>query len=290
MLPATHRRFQPLAAALALGMALASVAGCGQLPDQTAGGDKDALPIDPADPCKDQRAEFAKPHSWFTDQITSGALFTTIGGVFSGAAAGATAASNSTDANASPWKAIGATAKGMMHGASLGYYQARAENAKDKDELARDINSDLTKEGQQIDHTTAAFARLRECRFTEATRIKNQARAGHLDRTTALAQIDYERQRFDEELAVAHDYGVNMSKRNDQFVDVSKELKQDRPPKTAARSDPTSQVALAATGTIPEKRRSYDKSIDHADTTSKVAFDLDSHAKLTRLLDTDGDA
>jgi hypothetical protein len=290
MMPAQTRYFRPLSAVLAFSMTAASVSGCaqvGQLQESVASGignltgDKDKLPIDPADVCKDQREEFAKSQSWFTDQIVSGALLGGAGGAALGAAGSAIATGK-----VNPWVVVGSAAAGALTGASLAYYKTRAQDAADKDELARNSNSDLTKEGQQIDHTTAAFARLRACRFAEARRIKNEVRNGRLDRTAGLAQIDYQHQRFDEELAVARTYGVNMSKRNDQFRDAAKELRQDRPP-TAGRNDPTSQAALAATGTIPEKRSSYDKSVDRADANSKLAFNLDNNANLTWLFDAD---
>src|ERR1019366_468338 len=80
------------------------------------------------------------------------------------------------------------------------------ERARDQNELAYDMNQDLARESQEIDHSAATFGRLRACRFGQAQFVKNQARAGVLDRPTALARIAYHRDKFNEELNIAHEF------------------------------------------------------------------------------------
>ena len=87
------------------------------------------------------------------------------------------------------------------------------------------MNQDLARETQEIDHTAATFGRLRACRFAQAQFVKNQARAGALDRPTALARIAYHRDKFEQELAVAHEMGLTMAKRGQQFQQAATELK-----------------------------------------------------------------
>src|SRR5262249_22133565 len=155
------------------------------------------------------------------------------------------------------------------------YYHTLSERAQDQNELAYAMNQDLARESQEIDHTAATFGRLRACRFAQAWIIKTQVRAGTLDRSTGLARIAYERDKFDQELQVAHDFGLTMAKRSAQFQQASNELRT-QPAVNAqgapvARAAPArvAQVNQAATVSVPEKRQSFDNSVSTAAQNSK---------------------
>jgi hypothetical protein len=158
------------------------------------------------------------------------------------------------------------------------------------------MNQDLTRESQEIDHTAATFSRLRACRFGQAWYVKNQAREHVIDRQTALARIAYHRDTFNEELNIAHEFGLTMTKRSQEFQQAANDL-QTRPPVatqgapvTRAAPSSVAQVNKAATVSVPEKRASYDKTVASAQTNSRAAFDLDNNAKLSLLLPAGSDA
>jgi hypothetical protein len=235
------------------------------------------LQMYPSDPCGAQRQEFVKGKSYFAVDLASS--------VFGSAYQGALDNYNSTkESGGNTFKAFFKGVGGAFKGGKSGYFQARAGQAKDQQELEKNINSDLTTEGKNIDSTTAAFARLRACRFAEATRIKTSVRAHRLDRVTGVTQIEFERDRFSEEVGLAHTFGLNMAQHDDQFKDASaavQEVHRERPREGSSHT--ASQVNQLATVSIPDKRSSFDKAVGSAEQSGKVAFDIDSSAKLTEL-------
>jgi hypothetical protein len=276
-----------LAAALCL-----SLAGC-QTPVTGPGA---TLAADSTDPCQNERTAFASSKTYFKDQIVSGAVTGAAVGAGFGALTGLAATGN--------WRGalIGGLAGGAVGGVAGGtsaYYNTLSEHAQDQNELAYDMNEDLTRESQEIDHTAATFGRLRACRFTQAEFVKDQARSHMIDRPTALARIAYHRDKFNEELNIAHEFGLTMARRSQEFQQAANELRT-RPPVTsqaapATRSAPAAparvaQVDKAATVSVPEKRQSFDNTVTAAQTSSKAAFDLDNNAKLSLLLSSGPDA
>jgi hypothetical protein len=282
-----------LAAALCL-----SLAGC-QTPVTGPGA---TLAADPTDPCQNERTAFASSKTYFQDKIVSGAATGAAVGAGFGALTGLAATGN--------WRGalIGGLAGGAVGGVAGGssaYYNTLAERARDQDELAYNINQDLARESDEIDHTAAAFGRLRACRFAQAEYVKEQARAHLLDRPTALARIAYHRDKFDQELNIAHEFGLTMARRSEQFQQAANDLRT-RPPVTqqaapvaaaapATRGAPASparvaQVDRAATVSVPEKRQSFDNTVASAQASSKAAFDLDNNEKLSLLLQFGPDA
>src|SRR4051794_29008440 len=200
-----------LAAAVSL-----TLAGC-----QSPQGPGAQLASDPGDPCRAERAAFAGSKTYFQDKIATGALTGAAVGAGLGALTGLAATGNLRGA------LIGGLAGGAVGGIAGGtsaYYNTLAERARDQNELAYAMNQDLAREGQEIDHTTATFARLRECRFGQATFVKNQARQHILDRPTALARISYHRDHFDQELQIAHEFGLTMTRRTQQFQQAANDL------------------------------------------------------------------
>jgi outer membrane lipoprotein SlyB len=275
-----------LAAALTL-----SLAGC-QTPPSGPGA---SLAADPSDPCQSDRAAFASSKTFFQDQIVSGAVTGAAAGAGLGALTGLAATGN--------WRGalIGGLAGGAVGGVvggSSAYYKTLSEHARDQDELAYNMNQDLTRESQEIDHTAATFGRLRACRFGQAEMVKDQARAHLIDRQTALLRIAYHRDKFNEELNIAHQFGLTMARRSQEFQQAANELAT-RPPVTpqgsaapATRAAPArvAQVDKAATVSVPEKRQSFDNTVASAQASSKAAFDLDSNAKLSLLQQSAPDA
>lgn len=243
--------------------------------------------MDATDPCRADRAAFAGSKTYFQDQIVSGAVTGAAVGAGVGALTGLAATGNLRGA------LIGGLAGGAFGGVvggSSAYYNTLAERARDQNELAYDMNQDLARESQEIDHSAATFGRLRACRFGQAQFVKNQAREHLLDRPTALARIAYHRDKFNEELNIAHEFGLTMAHRSQQFQQAANDLKT-RPPVAAqgapaTRAEPAriAQVDRAASVSVPEKRASFDKTVASAQSSSKAAFDLDNNAKLGWLL------
>ena len=272
---------------------LASVAGpwlvgCAAMPG---GAPKPVLVSDPSDGCKSYRDEFAKSQTFFTEQIVgdvaTGAIIGGILGIGAGVVTGT-----------SPLKsgAIGAVLGGATGGVS-GYSKVMAVQHRDQLEMSRSVNQDLTREGEEIDHASASFARLRACRFEAATFIKTQVRRRVMDRATAMQQLDQQRHLFAEEIAVAKTYKISMDKRNAQFQDAADTIRQQALSDTAqaqtaqaqaqmqAQAQAQAQAVKQAAGvSIPNKRSSYDRSIASAETSSEIAFSLDNNKKVSSLV------
>ena len=254
--------------------------GCAAMPG---GAPKLVLVSDPSDGCQPYRDEFAKSQTFFTEQIVAnvsgGAI---IGGVV-GLGVGLLTRTNPLKSGA-----IGAVVGGAAGGVS-GYSKVMAEKHRDQLEMARSVNQDLTREGQEIDHASASFARLRACRFEAATFIKTQVRRRVMDRTTAVQQLDQQRRLFAEEIAVAKTYQISMDKRNAQFQDAADTIRQQAlsdaaPVQTATVQTAAAQAVKQAAGvSIPNKRSSYERSIASAETSSEIAFSLDNNKKVSSL-------
>jgi hypothetical protein len=256
-----------------------------------------SLAADPSDPCQPQRAAFAGSKTYFQDQITAGAVNGAAVGGATGALAGLAAGGNLKSALIG---GLAGAAVGGVVGGSSAYYNTLAERARDQNELAYAMNQDLAREGQEIDHTTAAFARLRACRFGQAYYVKTQAKQHIIDRQTALARIAYHRAKFDEEIQIAQQFGLTMAHRGQQFQEAANDLRT-RPPAppanapsgtVATRASPARVAAVdkAATVSVPEKRASYNDTVASAAKSSKAAFDLDNNASLSWLSPTSPDA
>ena len=242
-----------------------------------------SLAMDASDPCQNERSAFAGSKTYFQDKIVTGAVTGAAVGAGMGALTGLAATGNLRGA------LIGGLAGGAVGGIAGGtsaYYNTLAERARDQNELAYNMNQDLTRETQEIDHTAATFGRLRACRFGQSYFVKNQARAGALDRPTALARIAYHRDKFNEELNIAHEFGLTMARRSQQFQQAANDLRTRPPvaaqgaPATRAAPSRIAQVDRAASVSVPEKRASFDKTVASAQSNSKAAFDLDNNAKL----------
>ncbi len=251
------------------------------------------LAYDSTDPCASERAAFASSKTYFQDKVATGAVTGAAVGAGVGALTGLAATGNLRGA------LIGGLAGGAVGGIAGGtsaYYNTLAERARDQNELAYTINQDLTRESQEIDHTAATFGRLRACRFAQARIIKTEVRSHMIDRQVGLARIAYQRDHFNQELQIAHEFGLTMARRSEQFQQAANDLRT-RPPVVRQGAAPVraapariAAVDRAAAVSVPEKRASFDKTVAAAERGSKAAFDLDNNASLSWLLTTGFDA
>jgi hypothetical protein len=281
--PRWATRFRAVPVPLLAAALCFTLAGC-QVPPSGPGA---TLAVDANDPCQNERTDFAGSKTYFQDQIVSGAVTGAAVGAGMGALAGLINGGNLKSALIGG--AIGGAVGGVA-GAGNAYYNTLAQRAQDQEELANDMSQDLARESQEIDHTAVTFSRLRTCRFAQARAVKDLARHHQMERQTALAQIAYQRSRFDEEIQIAHEFGLTMARRGQQFQEAANDLKT-QPPRqgtAAAQSQPASRAKVAsvdkaATVSVPEKRASFDRSVATAEHNSKAAFDLDNNASLSWL-------
>lgn len=253
---------------------------------------------DASDPCARERAEFAGSKTYFQNKIVTSAAIGAAGGAALGAL-GAVVSGGRDARSILTGAAIGGVVGGVA-GAGSAYYASLSERARDQEEVADFMNRDLARETQEIDRSTATFARLRTCRFSQARFIKDQFRSRAMDRPTGQARIAYHRDKFNEEIGIAREFGITMANRNQQFQEAANALRApaSRPPSqqvaigapppraTATRpASPqrTAAVYRAASVSVPEKRAGFDKTVAAAASNSKPAFDIDSNATLTWL-------
>ncbi|MSP00496.1 MAG: hypothetical protein EXR07_05515 [Acetobacteraceae bacterium] len=270
--------------ARAAAASLLAVTLCLSLPGcQSPMGPGASLAVDTSDPCTNERSAFAGSKTYFQDKLATGALTGAAIGAASGIAFGLI--HGRVDAGT----VVAATVIGGVAGAGTAYYNTLAERARDQEELASAMNQDLARETQEIDRTTATFARLRACRFGQAQFVKNQVRSRALDRPTGLARIAFHRDRFDQEIRIAREFGLSMARRGEQFQQAANDLRT-RPPAArpgvvATRASPArvASVNRAASVSVPEKRASFDRTVASAESSGKTAFNLDSNTSLSWL-------
>jgi hypothetical protein len=228
------------------------------------------LVMDPADPCYPQRQAFnASPH-FMTDRIVTSAVVGTVAGAALGA--GVAAMSHGSIVTG---LAVGA-GTGLVAALATGYLSTVQQKAANDQELSQQVNSDLTTESNSISDVTVSFARLRQCRFAQAAKIKQDLRRHRIDRAASQQLLDYQHDRFNEELAMAHAYGVNMARQADEFHNAADTLKK----KNVPNDD---QINRVATETIPEKRSNYDDGVNKAEANAQVAFNIDSNIPVSWL-------
>ena len=223
----SHRRRARLAFRLALSCTLiiAGTAACQSGGTMFSGG------ADASDACGREHVAFAESKSFYLQQVAQGALLGTLGG----AALGALAASAS-HGDVGKGAAIGAGA-GLVAGGAAGYFNARRQQSVDQAALSNSIYGDISKASQEMDRATTTFTAVRNCRFAQANRIKGAFRQGTLSRGQAAAQLGDQKRRFDDELALARQYGAKMTEQDQQFRFAADSL---------VKQDPAAQQALAS--------------------------------------------
>ena len=275
---------RPLAGFVALTLAASSLSGCAGGPGGGINSGTELAAV-PGDPCGQQRYDFGRSQTYFTDKVLTGVV---TGGAI-GAGTGALIGGLSGGWQGAGTGALVGLAVGGVAGGVTSYYSTMSERYQDQATLAEAINSDLTREVQETDRVTATFARLRECRLAQARNIRQQVRAGAMTRAIAREQLIFERDRFQEELALADRYQIAMQKRDQEFQSAAQSLNQPPEasagatgsasrPRTAAAAAPNRKVVVAATETVPEKRNAFAASVASAKTQTQAAFNVDDLA------------
>lgn len=276
---------RPLAGFVVIALLGGSLAGCAGGPGGGINSGSDLAAV-PGDNCGQQRYDFGRSQTYFSDQIATGAITGAAVGAGTGALIGGLAGG---------WRgagigALAGLATGAVAGGVNSYYGTMAERYQDQATLAQAINSDLTREAQETERVTATFARLRECRLAQAQSIRQQVRARGLPRPMARQQLIFQRDRFAEELGLADRYRVAMQKRDQEFQSAAQSLNQSDPSANASSSagrprvasvgsaPSARQVSVAATETVPEKRNAFAATIASARTQTQVAFNVDDMA------------
>jgi len=223
----SHRRCARLASRLALSWSLviAGTAACQN------GGTMFSGSADASDACGREHVAFAESKSFYLQQVAQGALLGTLGGAVLGALA-----ASASHGDVGKGAAIGAGA-GLVAGGAAGYFNARRQQTADQAALSNSIYGDINKASQEMDRATATFTAVRNCRFAQASRIKGAFRQGMLSREQAAAQLDDQKRRFDDELALARQYGAKMTEQDQQFRFAADSL---------VKQDPAAQQALAS--------------------------------------------
>jgi hypothetical protein len=170
-------------------------------------------PDDAGDLCAPQRAELRDAENYYTQAVVKGAAIGGVIGGLTGLLVGDTGKS----------AAIGAAA-GAVAGGVGGYYLAKQQAAADAASLGDAVLKDVVVENQEIDRTTVAFAKLRECRFAAAREVKDDLAAKRITRAEAVSRLDAMRRQFDADLVIAQKVGAKMAERAKEFQYASDEL------------------------------------------------------------------
>jgi hypothetical protein len=196
--------------------------------------------VDKDDVCYNQKSELLGAENYYAKSIVEGVL----AGAATGAATGAlTAALSGGDVGKAA--AIGA-ASGAVVGGIGGYYMAKQKDIADTQALATSIRNDLLKETKEIDRATIAFAKLRDCRFSNAERIKSEYKQGLIKREEAINKLADLKQKFDDDIKLAEEIGSTMDKNLKEFQYSSDQmLAQDQDAKLAV--DQLSQTSSEGT-------------------------------------------
>jgi hypothetical protein len=201
--PRNLERFTPRAHALVPLVALLGV-GCATVGPH---------PDDAGDVCAAQRAELRGAQDYYTQAVIKGVA---IGGLVGGVAGALIGGSGKS-------AAIGAAA-GAAAGGIGGYYMAKQQAAADAASLSDAVLKDVVAENQEIDRATAAFARLRECRFAAARQVKDDFAAKRIAYADAVSRLDAMKRQFDADLVIAENVGAEMADRAKEFQYASDEL------------------------------------------------------------------
>ncbi|MBI3707392.1 MAG: hypothetical protein HY246_06910 [Proteobacteria bacterium] len=206
------------------------------------------------DVCRAERTELKSVEDFFTRSMIQGAVAGAVAGGLAGAIIGGGRGS----------AVLAGAATGAVVGGFAGYYQARQQAAKSNAELVQSISSDITNENQQVDRTTAAFRRLRTCRFEQARGIKADFAAGKIDRDEAAKRMAKVKVLFQEDVAYAEGLGAKMGERGDQYRQATTEvLKIDPsqaavPPPAGPTAAPASNAAVATVAARVREQPSAD--------------------------------
>jgi len=113
---------------------------------------------------------------------------------------------------------------GAVAGGIGGYYNAKQKDIADEQALAASVRNDILAANGEIDRTAVAFAKLRDCRFAAAERIKSEYKAGRLPRDKAVKQLGELKQQFDEDIKIAQELGLKMGSRLTEFQNANNQI------------------------------------------------------------------
>ena len=113
---------------------------------------------------------------------------------------------------------------GSVLGGATGYFTAKQRATSDPVQLTQAVYTDVYNENQQIDSVTAAFIRLRDCRFQGARLIKTDFAAGRMSKADAQAKLGLMRQRFQEDIAYAEELNSKIASRGAEYDGASNEV------------------------------------------------------------------
>jgi outer membrane lipoprotein SlyB len=173
---------------------------------------------DKNDICYTFRSQLRESEHYYTQSVVEGAL---IGGLIGAATGAATAAMSGGNIGAGA--AIGGGV-GAIAGGVGGYYNAKQKDIADEQALATSVRNDILTANGEIDRTSLAFAKLRDCRFAAAERIKSEFKAGRMPRDTAIKQLNALKVQFDEDIKIAGELGSKMSKQMTEFQDANNKI------------------------------------------------------------------
>ncbi|MEI6705711.1 MAG: hypothetical protein WCK96_01105 [Methylococcales bacterium] len=173
---------------------------------------------DKNDICYTFRTQLRDSEHYYTQSVVEGAL---IGGLVGAATGAATAAISGGNIGAGA--AIGGGI-GAIGGGIGGYYNAKQKDIADEQALAASVRNDILAANGEIDRTSLAFAKLRDCRFAAAERIKSEFKAGRIPRDAAIKQLNQLKAQFDEDITIAGELGSKMSKQMTEFQDANNKI------------------------------------------------------------------
>lgn len=184
-----------------------------------------------SDICYTWRSQLRESEHYYAQSIAEGAA---VGGL-SGAGIGAVAAAIS-GGDIGTAALIGGLS-GAFAGGIGGYYNAKQKDMADEQALAASVRNDIVASNGEIDRTSVAFAKLRDCRFAAADLIKSEFKAGRMPRDKAIKQLNELKIQFDEDIKIAQELGMKMGSRLTEFQNANNQI---------LAKDPTARAVLDA--------------------------------------------
>ncbi len=191
------------------------------------------------DACHAERAELKSFQDYFFRSMVEGAA----AGAVAGGLAGALISGNLKGA------AIGAGAGAVVGGVG-GYFLAKQKATSDPNQLTQSVYQDVSTENAQIDKVTAAFDRLRDCRFRTARAVKADLAAGRIARPDAQTKLAQIRKLFQEDIDFAESLGAKMNERGSEYQNASTEVLKLQPNAAPAPAAQSSGGAAAPAGSL----------------------------------------
>lgn len=186
---------------------------------------------DKSDICYTWRSQLRESEHYYAKSIAEGAAIGGLSGAGIGAITGLI-----TGGDIGTAALIGGVT-GALAGGVGGYYNAKQKDIADEQALAVSVRSDILSANGEIDRTSVAFAKLRDCRFAAADRIKSEFKAGRVPRDKAVKQLNELKTQFDEDIKVAQELGMKMGSRLTEFQNANNQI---------LAKDPTARAMLDA--------------------------------------------